>query len=154
MFIKQTNIQTTMSYRRPGKPSTHPVAQAGLELMVVFLPHPLIVGITSMRKELAPHQREVFGPHITVSLGSESLKDPLHDQRASWEGPQSGWPVTVSSEELFIHLDIKCLGLEGPASYSKPWIQNYLETSSRVNKNKHFSSLARASHSRREGKGK
>lgn len=105
-----------------------------------------------MRNQLALHQREGIGPHISISLVSESLKDTLRDQRASWEGPESGWPVTVSSEELFIHLDIKCLRLEGPVSYSKPWIQSDLETSSRVNKNKHFSSLARASHSRKEGK--
>lgn len=69
-----------------------------------------------MRTQLPPHQREGLGPHLSVSLGSESLKDTLDDQRTSWGGQQSGWPVTVSPEELFIHLDIKCLRLEGPAS--------------------------------------
>lgn len=89
----------------------------------------------------------------TLSLRDlKSLKDTRDDQRASWDAPHSGQPVTVSSEELFIHLDIKCLRVEGPASYSKPWIQNDLETSSRVNKNKPFSSLSRAPHSREEGK--
>ena len=121
-------------------------------LMVVFLLDLLISGITSMRSQLALHQCEGLGQSSTVFLESESLKDTLVDQRASWEGRESGWPVTVASEELFMHLDIKCLRLEGPAPYSKPWIQNYLETSSRVNKNKHFSSLARASRSRKDGK--
>jgi hypothetical protein len=58
------------------------------------------------------------------------------------------------TRELFTHLDIKCLGLEGPATYTGLWIQRYLETSSRVNKNNHFNSFANKSVSKKKRKGK
>lgn len=55
---------------------------------------------------------------------------------------------------LFTHLDIKCLRLEGPDTYTRLGIQSYLETFSRVNKNNHFGYFANRSLSKKKRKGK
>jgi len=55
---------------------------------------------------------------------------------------------------LFTHLDTKCFGREGPATYTRLGIQGFLETFSRINKNNHFNSFANKSLSKKERKGK
>lgn len=95
-------------------------------------------------------QSEDLNPWLSNSSKAGGLRWQEHDGRPRDLDGLGQSPL----RGLFTHLDIKCLSLKGPATYTKLRAQSYLETFFRVNKNNHFNYFANKSLSKKKRKGK